>query len=197
MLSIWRKVVEVLGKSALVSPRALFGGLIRREIDCSGYLYLQRRLEQGNELGLMLINTIRKVSHLSRARLIGLGPPLDFCIEHPPGITYYHQDAITRFKPCSHTHTGIKSAAEAQAVSPSIRLDYHVLLSLSPAVRQRSIQALIALYIVPGSTDFPLSMSKIVKMLSMEEDDSVLLALVRTLRVLLEVSRNFFLRVAN
>jgi len=40
-------------------------------------------------------------------------------------------------------------------------------------------------------------MSKIVKMLAVEEDESVLLALVRTLRVLLEVSRNFFLRVAN
>lgn len=75
-------------------------------------------------------------------------------------------------------------------------MDYHILLSLSPAVRQRSIQALIALHVVPGAADYPLSMSKIVKMLSVEEDESVLLALVRTLRVLLEVSEEVFLRVA-
>lgn len=56
------------------------------------------------------------------------------------------------------------------------------------AIRQRSIEAINSLHLRRDADDYPLSMSKIVKMLSTEEDDAVLLVILRTLRRLLEVS---------
>lgn len=63
-----------------------------------------------------------------------------------------------------------------------------------PAVRQRTIQALMALNLDPSTlmkrnSGFPLSMSKVVRLLGAEEDQSVLCVLLRLLRRLIEVSQ--------
>lgn len=57
-----------------------------------------------------------------------------------------------------------------------------------PGVRQRTLEAIGALHLNQDPSSFPLSMSKIVKMLSTEEDDTVLLVVLRILRQVLEVS---------
>jgi len=66
-------------------------------------------------------------------------------------------------------------------------------LKLRPAIRQRSIQAICALQIVSAEGAFPLSMSKLVRMSSSEEDDSVLSVIIGTIKMVLEVSRVFMI----
>jgi hypothetical protein len=64
-------------------------------------------------------------------------------------------------------------------------------LKLRPAMRQRTIQAICALHIGSAEGKFPLSMSKLVRMSSSEEDDSVLSVIVGTIKLVLEVSCAF------
>jgi hypothetical protein len=59
-----------------------------------------------------------------------------------------------------------------------------------PAIRQRTIQAICALHRKTGNEGFPLSMSKLVRMSSAEEDESVLAVVVGTIKIVLEVSRS-------
>jgi hypothetical protein len=63
-------------------------------------------------------------------------------------------------------------------------------LILRPAVRQHALQAIAALHLPPhGLVDapFPLSTSKITRMIASEKDCSVLAVLLRLLRTSLEV----------
>ncbi len=64
------------------------------------------------------------------------------------------------------------------------------LSDLRPAVRQRALQSLAALHLDggEGSRSFPISMNKLVKLVSGEEDVAVLTGLLRTIRQVLHVS---------
>jgi hypothetical protein len=66
-------------------------------------------------------------------------------------------------------------------------------LKLRPAIRQRAIQAICTLQIGPAEGTFPLSMSKLVRMSSSEEDDSVLSVIIGTIKLVLEVSSAFMI----
>ncbi len=72
------------------------------------------------------------------------------------------------------------------------------LISRSSAVRQQTLEALAALHLylttrdedlwsIVGPKSFPLSMSKLVKLLSVEGDEAVLAVLLRTIREVLTV----------
>jgi hypothetical protein len=61
-------------------------------------------------------------------------------------------------------------------------------LKLRPAIRQRTIQAIYALHLGSAEGIFPLSMSKLFRMSSSEEDDSVLSVITGTVKLVLEVS---------
>lgn len=58
---------------------------------------------------------------------------------------------------------------------------------LRAAIRQRTLQALVALHLSPGAQPFPLSMSRIIKYLGAESDASVLAALLRLIGRLIKV----------
>jgi len=57
-----------------------------------------------------------------------------------------------------------------------------------PAIRQRTIQAICALHIGSGEGTFPLSMSKLVRMSTSEEDGSVSSVIIVTIKLVLDVS---------
>jgi hypothetical protein len=67
-------------------------------------------------------------------------------------------------------------------------------LKLRPAIRQRTIQAIYALHLGSAEGIFPLSMSKLFRMSSSEEDDSVLSVIIGTIKLILEVSVNMINR---
>ena len=62
-----------------------------------------------------------------------------------------------------------------------------------PAIRQRTLQAIRALHLDSGDTTFPLSMSKLVRMVTAEEDQAVLSVIIETLKLVLEVSQDLFI----
>lgn len=59
-----------------------------------------------------------------------------------------------------------------------------------PAIRQRALQAICALHLNSGDELFPLSMSKLVRLLTAEEDEAVLSVILGTMKLVLEVSRH-------
>jgi hypothetical protein len=66
-------------------------------------------------------------------------------------------------------------------------------LKLRPAIRQRTVQGICALHVVSAEGTFPLSMSKLVRMSSSEEDDSVLSVIIGTIKLVLEVGCAFMI----
>jgi hypothetical protein len=64
-------------------------------------------------------------------------------------------------------------------------------LKLRPAIRQRTIQAICALHVGSAEGTFPLSMSKLVRVSSSEQDGSVLSVIIGTIKLVLEVSCAF------
>ncbi|OCF33953.1 hypothetical protein I316_04299 [Kwoniella heveanensis BCC8398] len=126
-----------------------------------GYLYLVERLPHGHELGLLLINTIRK----------------DLSSTSPSHILL-----------ALHSIIKLPFTDLAPAVTPL--LTSKVLLKHKfPAVRQRTLEALLALHRKSAREEasrFPLSMSKILRLLEREDETPVISVLYRTIRVLLE-----------
>ncbi|KAK4686473.1 hypothetical protein P7C73_g3652, partial [Tremellales sp. Uapishka_1] len=120
-----------------------------------GYLYLVESLPRGHELELMLINTIRK--DLSSSTLSHVFLALNTIIKMP-------------------------SSDLGPAVTPLL-CSRTLLKHKDVAIRQRTLQALVGLH--PLSTPFPLSMSRMLKMLGLEEDSSVISVLLRLVSGLL------------
>ncbi|RSH90039.1 hypothetical protein EHS25_001372 [Saitozyma podzolica] len=118
-----------------------------------GYLFLSERLPPNHELGLLLINTIRKdlTSSIPSHVLLAL-----------------------------HTIVKLPSHDLSPAVTP-ILASKPLLKHKEAAIRQRTLQALVALHLLPGVQvqSFPLSMSRIIKYLDAESDASVLAVLLR------------------
>ncbi|GFZ48929.1 hypothetical protein JCM24511_06678 [Saitozyma sp. JCM 24511] len=116
-----------------------------------GYLFLSERLPPNHELGLLLINTIRK----------------DLTSSTPSHVLL-----------ALHTIVKLPSHDLSPAVTP-ILASKPLLKHKEAAIRQRTLQALVALHLSPGAQPFPLSMSRIIKYLGAESDASVLAALLR------------------
>nr|XP_019008999.1 uncharacterized protein I206_06687 [Kwoniella pini CBS 10737]OCF47780.1 hypothetical protein I206_06687 [Kwoniella pini CBS 10737] len=127
----------------------------------TGYLYLVERLPKKHELNLLLINTIRKdlSSTSSSCVLLAL-----------------------------QTIAKIPSTDLAPAVIPLLT-SKSLLKHNSPAVRQRTFEALLSLHqLSPNDEQFPLTMNKLLKSLQREDDMSVLAVILRLIRHLLETS---------
>jgi len=146
-----------------------------------------------HELGLLLINTIRKVrlpfnlsslswweeQDLSSANVLEIMLALGMIVKIPsvdlsPAVTpILIAKGLLRHKMCG-----------------GLWWDAMKLSDLRPAVRQRALQSLAALHLDggEGSRSFPISMNKLVKLVSGEEDVAVLAGLLRTIRQVLHVS---------
>ncbi|WWC58926.1 uncharacterized protein I303_101471 [Kwoniella dejecticola CBS 10117] len=124
-----------------------------------GYLYLVERLPKGHELNLLLINTIRK----------------DLSSTSPPCILLALQ-----------TITKIPSPDLAPAVLPLLT-SRTLLKHKSPAVRQRTFEALLTLHrLAQANEPFPLSINKLLRSLQQENDQTVLAVILRLVRHVLE-----------
>ncbi|KAK8846534.1 hypothetical protein IAR55_005620 [Kwoniella newhampshirensis] len=128
-----------------------------------GYLYLVERLPLEHELQLLLINTIRK----------------DLASSAPSHILL-----------ALHAIVQLPSHDLGPAVTPLLTAKA-LLRHKVPAVRQRTLEALSALQISQSIStlddgSFPLSMSKIIKMLNHERDHAVLAVIFKLIRRVLE-----------
>ncbi|ORY23802.1 armadillo-type protein [Naematelia encephala] len=121
-----------------------------------GYLYLCERLPRGHELGLLLINTIRKdlTSERSSDVLMAL-----------------------------HVVVKLHLADIGPAITPLLT-SKALLKHELPAVRQRTLQALVNIY--SDGTPLPLSMSRLIKMLGAETDTEVIATILRVMTMALK-----------
>ncbi|WWD21853.1 hypothetical protein CI109_106341 [Kwoniella shandongensis] len=129
-----------------------------------GYQYLAERLPVNHELHLLLINTIRK----------------DLSSSTPSHILL-----------ALHAIVKLPSHDLGPAVTPLL-ISKALLRHKIPAVRQRTFQALQALHLPSSATDmengsFPSSMSKLIKALLHEQDQSVLAVLFKLIHRVLEI----------
>ncbi|WVQ97544.1 hypothetical protein IAU59_004658 [Kwoniella sp. CBS 9459] len=125
-----------------------------------GYLYLVERLPHEHELTLLLVNTIRK----------------DLSSASPSYILL-----------ALHTIVKLPSTDLAPAVTPLLT-SKGLLKHKVPAVRQRTLEALLALhrpYSGNETLPFPLSMGKLLRLVEKENETPVVALLYRTIRVLL------------
>nr|XP_019047754.1 hypothetical protein I302_04371 [Kwoniella bestiolae CBS 10118]OCF26684.1 hypothetical protein I302_04371 [Kwoniella bestiolae CBS 10118] len=125
-----------------------------------GYLYLVKRLPKHHELNLLLINTIRK----------------DLSSSTPSHVLLALQ-IIAK----------IPSADLSPAVIPLLT-SKALLRHKVPAIRQRTLEALVSLHREQHGDLFPLSMNKLLKCLSQEDDLSVLAVVFRVIRHILETN---------
>ncbi|WVQ81698.1 hypothetical protein IAT38_003823 [Cryptococcus sp. DSM 104549] len=129
-----------------------------------GYLFLAERLPRQHELHLMLINTLRK----------------DLTSTSPSHILL-----------ALHTIAKLPSQDLAPAVIP-ILTSKPLLRHKVPSVRQKVLEAIIGLHVSSASdrgddsSTFPLSISKITKLLGQEKDPSVFAVCLRALKLLLQ-----------
>ncbi|WVF70367.1 hypothetical protein IAT40_005157 [Kwoniella sp. CBS 6097] len=126
-----------------------------------GYLYLVERLRPGHELGLLLINTLRK----------------DLSSSTPSHILL-----------ALHTIVKLPSMDLAPAVTPLLTSKVLLKHKLA-AVRQRTLEAIFSLYCSATGHELspcPLSMSKIVRLVEKEIETPVIAVLYRIMRFLIE-----------
>ncbi|WVR04238.1 hypothetical protein IAU60_001238 [Kwoniella sp. DSM 27419] len=127
-----------------------------------GYMYLAERLPADHELGLLLINTIRK----------------DLASASPAHTLL-----------ALHTICKLPSSDLGPAVIPLLT-SRTLLKHKVPAIRQRTFEALLSLHRLvvhrQGQTPFPLSMSKILRSIAHEEAPPVLSVLLRLVRHVIE-----------
>lgn len=150
----------------------------------------------GHELGLMLINTIRKVPSIvhtsiaSRADPTRIWTPRRWHIIFLPYMLslgsprWIYLQLSPHYSSPRHTSN---TPSESQIYLPEGEL-----MNVRPAVRQMTLQALSALHIPRSGMErepFPLSMSKVIRMIEKEQDTGVLNVLLRLLRSLLDVSQ--------